>query len=186
MNVCENRTDISNIPVQTNWIPPESPFYSICCDAAFKKTDLNHSGIGLILRNFAGQFEQAQCTYAYRHLNAEQVECEGLLKAIEWAKELHLQHGCLELDVQAVVEAVTQDLEKVAWENQSIVLQIRSKLWHHPTWRCKFIRRKNNKPADSLAKHSRIFKVSRSWMGLPPNFIANVIQAEENSVLLFH
>lgn len=130
-----------------------------------------------------GGFEQAQCSYADRLNSAEQAESVGLLKAMEWAEDLKLQHVCFEMDAQTVVNAVLHDHYKAAWENHSIIFEIREKLCNNPLWICKFIHRKCNKPADSLARHARIFKISKSWISFPPSFINLVILQETNIVV---
>ncbi|XP_026416098.1 uncharacterized protein LOC113311480 [Papaver somniferum] len=74
------------------------------------------------MANTAWEIWKARCNFT---VNAEQAECGGLLQAMIWAQEEGLQHVCFELDAQVVVEAVNGDHHKVAWENQSLVLDIK-------------------------------------------------------------
>ncbi|XP_026385075.1 serpin-ZX-like [Papaver somniferum] len=137
-----------------------------------------HTGIGLILRNFAGTFELGCCFYDSGHLDAEHAEVEGLLRAIRWEKELNLQHVCFETDAQNVVAATNGDPTKVRWETQTLILEVISLLSKNPLWTCNYIRRKLNKPTDTLAKHSRKFHISSQWIQYPPNFIVAALNAD--------
>ncbi|XP_026428545.1 uncharacterized protein LOC113324441 [Papaver somniferum] len=153
-------TAANNTHPLRQWIPPPNPYYLICCDTPYKKiNDLHHSGIGLILRNFAGIFEKAKCSYANRLESAEQAESEGLLQAMEWDEELKLQHINFELDAQVIAEAVHKDHHLAAWENHSTILVIKEKLCNNPLWSCKFINRNCYKPADLLARHAKFSKL---------------------------
>ncbi|XP_026399070.1 uncharacterized protein LOC113294914 [Papaver somniferum] len=163
----------------TKWIPPSSPYYSICCDASFKSVNnAEHFGWGMIGRDFAGQFIRDECTYANGIVNAEEAEYKGLIQAMQVAENLELQMVCFELDAKLVIKAVNGDIQAVAWQNQFLILEIRSFLRKHPLWVCKFLTRKFNKPADRLARHARNLRVSNTWHAYPPNFIASVILEE--------
>lgn len=160
-------------------VTPSAPFYSICCDASFKKYDSGtHSAIGLILRNFTSTFERGSCFYELGKLDAEHAEIEGLLHAIRWADELNLHHVRFEIDAQNVVDAANRDYQKIRWESHAPILDIIGYLIKYPTWTCNFISKKLNKPADKLAKHSRSFQVSKIWIRYPPNFVASVLHAD--------
>ncbi|XP_026450731.1 uncharacterized protein LOC113350837 [Papaver somniferum] len=130
-----------------------------------------------------GSFERGRCAYANQYVNAEQAECGGLLLAME--QEIGIQQAFSELDVQAVVEAFNRDHHKVTWENQSLIIDIKSLLCRHPLWSCKSISRDCNKPADKLARHPRVFKNSITWLISPPNFIASAQEDDKNFVSQF-
>ncbi|XP_026451432.1 uncharacterized protein LOC113351709 [Papaver somniferum] len=116
----------------TKWMPPSSPYYSICCDASFKSVNnVEHSGWGLICRDFAGQFIRDECIYANGIVNAEEAECKGLIQAMQVAENIELQMVCFELDAKLVIKAVNGDIQVVAWQNQ--VLIFRDKVFFRKT-----------------------------------------------------
>ncbi|XP_026419832.1 uncharacterized protein LOC113315798 [Papaver somniferum] len=140
--------------------------------------------IGLILRNAAGEFEQGRFIYERGYLDAEHAKIEGLRQAMLWTEELNIYQVCFELDAQTVVATVKEDYQKARWETQKLALDIISLFSKCSLWTCKFINRKNNKPADKLARHSRLFQINRSWIQYPPNFIVEaLIYADANGVL---
>ncbi|XP_026451127.1 uncharacterized protein LOC113351339 [Papaver somniferum] len=168
-----------------SWMPHANPYHSFCCDASFKTVNsISYAGWGLIHRDFAGTFIHARCEHANGVVSAEEAECRGLIHALKVAEELGVQFTYFEMHAQLVVKAVNENIHSAAWENHSIISDIKHKLAAHPYWFCKYISRKFNLPADKLAKHARIHSVSKVWFDYPPSFTACAILEDMNNVVI--
>ncbi|XP_026451745.1 uncharacterized protein LOC113352089 [Papaver somniferum] len=168
-----------------SWIPPASPYQSFCCDASFKIVNsIKYVGWGLIHRDFAGNFIHVRCEHANGVLSAAEAKFRGLLEALNVAEELGAQFASFEIDARLVIQAVNENTLSTTWENHSIISDIKHKLTMHPNWTCKYISRKNNLPADKLAKHARIHEVTKMWFDYPPSFIAGAIFEDMANVVI--
>lgn len=164
----------------TRWLPPPSP-YSFYCDASFKIINsVCYSGWGLICRSFAGDFIQAGWNYANGLVNAEAEEWRGLIHAMQ-----HIQFTYFEMDTKLVINAVNGEIQHVAWENHTMIQDIKHNLALHPTWICKCINRRINKPAERVEKHARVHSISQTWNAYPPSFIVSTILKDMTYCFLY-
>ncbi|XP_026428831.1 uncharacterized protein LOC113324757 [Papaver somniferum] len=87
------------------WLPPPVDVVTINIDGSYLNSN-NTGGIGLMVRNFAGEQQVAECIYLTGIRNAEQAECMGLWETVNLAQRLKLENVHFELDAKTMVEAV--------------------------------------------------------------------------------
>ncbi|XVF75961.1 hypothetical protein PTKIN_Ptkin13bG0229200 [Pterospermum kingtungense] len=94
-------------------------------------------------------------------------ECEALalLEALRWVQGLVMEKVIFETDSRIVVDAVTSKKEDLT-EFGSIIDQCRSILSFHNTFMVKFVRRRANVVAHSMAQQSRYHASLRSYYQL--------------------
>lgn len=96
------------------WNPLTSPFLKLNCDSSFK---LNYSycGIGLILRNFAGEYRGSRCIARQDVLSAEEEECFVVLDEVQWTLERQVEHICIEVDSSNIANAINGNNPSLSW-----------------------------------------------------------------------
>lgn len=89
--------------VQVQWTKPQQGRRKCNVDASFSEA-LNRVGIGLCIRDAAGNFMKAKTLWLRPMCTPEVGEALGLFHAIQWVQELQLTNVDFELDAKKVVD----------------------------------------------------------------------------------
>ncbi|XP_026384394.1 uncharacterized protein LOC113279978 [Papaver somniferum] len=156
------------------WKPHESPYFTISCDASF---DINNglTGVGLILRDFAGNWKRCFAKSYAGVADSERAECLSMYDAVVWCREMRISHDMFETDLQTIDGFINNSSSAIVWENEDILHDVIHIMKGFPDWKCRFIPRKCNKPADELAKFGKKFNVTHVWHDKPPSVIENLL-----------
>ncbi|XP_026432427.1 uncharacterized protein LOC113329818 [Papaver somniferum] len=139
-------------------------------------------GIGLIMRDSAGQFMGAkgECS---KSINEEQGEAVAALEAIKWAKENVVLNLHLEGDNRNVVSTINAAIGSIQWTTNSTIQECRHLLNSFYFWTCSHVKREANGIADVMTKNARINGGS-IWNSNPADFLLNYIQKDQNCNLV--
>ncbi|XP_026420121.1 uncharacterized protein LOC113316113 [Papaver somniferum] len=164
-----------------NWIPPDINSLKINCDGSFLDTNKT-GGLGLIIRNFAGEHQGCKCIFLNRVENAEQAECRSLWEAVQWAKEMKLERVEFELDSKLVADAVNNESFSIDWRIHNMILDIKILFKVFTLWSCSDVPKEKNKVVDILSKLARVERLSSVWLTFPPSNIDAQLQEDTSFV----
>ncbi|XP_026398859.1 uncharacterized protein LOC113294695 [Papaver somniferum] len=163
------------------WIPPPLNYVTINCDGSFLDHN-KYGGIGLIIRNYAGEQQGARCIHLKNIRSAEKAECIRLWEAVKWVKDLQLENVQFDLDAKVVVEAVNKDNNYVDWILLNYIKNIKSFFSSYSSWKCYYIPKERNKVVDILSKLSRKEELSMSWTESTPVVIRSQLLLDSTHV----
>lgn len=129
---------------------------TVKCNVDAALFDDNRFGIGLCIRDYQGLFVKAKTVWFYGSPPPQEAEALGLLTAVKWLQELHIQRVTIELDCKSVVDGIRGVCHSVT-EFGSILSSCRNLLSLSQNYTVSFIRRQANLVAHSLARASRDF-----------------------------
>ncbi|XP_026458763.1 uncharacterized protein LOC113359322 [Papaver somniferum] len=137
-----------NSPEQRlTWKPPENDFLKINFNASFVQVSL-HGGIGLIVRDFAGDCIKVQGKYLDGGMRAgievEELECKSMLEVVKFAVTKMFREIVFESDSEVLIKSISEQTSYVHWMNQYIVLDIKYFLSKLNKWQCVFVKRDAN------------------------------------------
>jgi ribonuclease HI len=167
MRAAEKRLTIS----PARWIRPEPRKVKINVDASYH-SDLHAGAVGVVIRDYQGQFIAARCCFLSHVASATLAEAIAMKEGLSLA----LNRGCnsiiAESDSMETIEACTG--EQLWWSESSAIYAdcvdmastFESISFNH-------IPREANKVADDLAKFSFLNSLSCNWVDEPPSFILN-------------
>lgn len=92
--------------------------------------------------------------------------------------ELQYTHIVFETDLQGIDSFINSCSPVIAWENEDILLDVIESLKHIPQWKCHYIPRLCNKPADELAKYSRKNGITREWRIESPSLLEQFLLSD--------
>jgi ribonuclease HI len=153
------------------WIRQEPRKVKINVDASYH-SDLHAGVVGVVIRDYQGQFIAARCCFLSHVASATLAEAIAMKEGLSLA----LNRGCnsiiAESDSMETIEACTG--EQMWWSESSAIYAdcvdmastFESISFNH-------IPREANKVADDLAKFSFLNSLSCNWVDEPPSFILN-------------
>ncbi|CAN1313940.1 hypothetical protein LINPERPRIM_LOCUS29137 [Linum perenne] len=104
-------------------------------------------------------------------LSPKESEGLALLHALKWLNEKRATNTIIEVDALEVVRAVADGAEDVS-EFGNIVRSCR--LWLHPTFELRHVRRNRNEVAHALARRSRLLTAPCEGE-VPPEWLVNAL-----------
>ncbi|XP_026438987.1 uncharacterized protein LOC113337540 [Papaver somniferum] len=164
-----------------HWLSPPDDVVKINIDGSYSYSN-NTGGIGLMVRNFAGEHQAAECIYLTDVGSAAQAECMGLWEAVKLAQSLNMKKVHFELDAKTVVEAVNNNVS-IDWQLLNFVKDIQSFFSSFSFWKCSYIPKESNKVADILSKLARENDLSIAWSSYSPLEIRAQLALEKSLVL---
>ena len=145
-------TSISQTSKQNvSWVKPSPGRYKCNVDASFCKAT-NIVGIGMCIRDDEGAFVLARTEWFSPIVDVDIGEAIGLLKAMEWTRDLHLLNVDFEVESKTVVDSIygkqigVSDFSVIT--NNCVHLLCTDLINSNVS----FIRRQANEVAHSLAK----------------------------------
>jgi len=160
-------TSISQTSKQNvSWVKPSPGRYKCNVDAFFCDTS-NRVGIGMCIRDAEGAFVLARIEWFSPVVDVDIGEAIGLLKAMEWARDLHLLNIDFEVDSKVVVDNIygkqidVSDFSVII--NNCVHLLCTDLINSYVS----FIRRQTNKVAHSLAKAALLEASFRIHSNIP-------------------
>ncbi|RZC81200.1 hypothetical protein C5167_043775 [Papaver somniferum] len=165
------------IRMTPKWSPHVAHFFSFCCDASYDV----HTGltcISVIVRDSVGRCWGCKSTCYAGVASSENAECLAFLNAVRWGVELQYTHVVFETDLQGIDSFINSCSPVIAWENEDILLDVIESLKHIPQWKCHYIPRLCNKPADELAKYSRKNGITREWRIESPSLLEQFLLSD--------
>ena len=158
----------------TKWQKPHPSFLKCNVDAAFLSS-YQRTGVGMILRDEAGQFVACATTVLHRLHEVREGEAIGLKEALSWVKGLGYQKVMFELDAKSVVDAVNFDLCRTdVSEFGSIIQQCIYMLDQAQNFHVCYVWRQANKIAHVLARASYSYASPTVWYE-PPDCIGALL-----------
>ncbi|XP_026441134.1 uncharacterized protein LOC113340144 [Papaver somniferum] len=148
-----------NSPPKPVWKPPPNPYLVINCDASYD-SNTGLTGVSLVLRDSANTWRGCSAKFYAGVSNPEHAECLAFFEAVSWSKEMRHTHVVFETDLQAIETYINSAKPVIAWENESILIDVLDCLKFIPFWLCRYIPRDCNKPDDELVEFSRKFRVT--------------------------
>ncbi|GAU38731.1 hypothetical protein TSUD_208420 [Trifolium subterraneum] len=96
-------------PQRFEWTRPDAGTWKCNVDASFSRSR-NKVGIGVCIRDDQGQFVLAKTEWYSPILDVDTGEALGLLSALKWVKDLHLNSVVFELDSKRVVDKFNNNM----------------------------------------------------------------------------
>ncbi|XP_026419373.1 uncharacterized protein LOC113315289 [Papaver somniferum] len=143
----------------TSWSPPADNYLKINIDASFDDT-VKKFGIGLIIRDSAGNSRGIRGKYFNEGIDAEQDECFAINEALNWGNNLHFDRILLESDCQNVFFSINDATLYVHWVNQGLVNEIKHQLSTRSGTTLIYLNRSGNNVAHVIANRARNLRAS--------------------------
>jgi ribonuclease HI len=161
------------------WVRPCSGWYKLNWDAAVCEAQ-GTVGMGAVVRNDEGSVMAARCMVGRGFLDPCAAEAWAGTKAIRWGLELGLTNIQVEGDAKNVVEAINS-----AGKNWSkighIVEDMQYLLRNFTQWKVDVVSRDANNAAHTLAKLAVSHGENRTWLGVIPECICEIVLAEQST-----
>ncbi|XP_073351845.1 uncharacterized protein [Aegilops tauschii subsp. strangulata] len=155
------------------WEAPEDGWIKGNADGAVAK-QRNNGGGGVILRDHQGAFLAAAGFFFPHCTDPEGAEIRACLELLRLARNQNVQRILVELDCQAAVQMINSQERNLSavgpW-----VQEIKGLLEEFLDFRVVWTRRSANEAAHKLARVSVGDERSRVWVGVPPDFILDIV-----------
>ena len=155
---------------KTKWSPPPPGMYKTNFDCAVFE-DSGEAGIGVVIRNFAGEVMASLSEKIPLPATVEAVEMLAARRAVKFVQEVGLAESIFEGDSQSVILA----LQRNTMVNSGIGHLVKDVLSSvNSLWRCSFSHtyRQGNAMAHALARRARLCESYEVWMeDVPPDII---------------
>ncbi|GLT26822.1 hypothetical protein SLA2020_018640 [Shorea laevis] len=164
--------------VISRWTSPLPGFIKINVDASY----LYNSGrtiLAMVGRDPNGQIVMGR-TWLCLALSPLMAEATALLKAIQTADDLGLEHVIFESDNEALITYAQQANKPSPWEITSIMHIIRSTCNLKSSYLFSFVPRGGNRVADWVARSTLNGQCPYYWAHCPPNILLQLL-SEDNT-----
>ena len=158
------------------WCPPRQGRFKVNVDGVVFES-LKSCGIGVVIRNAAGQIMGAMSRLLPLPLGALEVEAKALEEGINLAWDLSLGEVEIESDAQVLVRAINYADTRPS-SILKIVEGIKVGLGSFNQWTVCYANRHNNAAAHLLAREARFFPECRIWVEDTPPVIAGQVQLD--------
>ncbi|XP_026410628.1 uncharacterized protein LOC113305847 [Papaver somniferum] len=138
----QNRTSLN-----TDWI--------IFTDAAFKKENLS-MGFAFILYSVDQEEFMHIEAGSDKAMSAVHAEAKVMLKATSWLKNNILSSVSIVTDCKSIVDLINNKCKEISWKAKNIIKEVKANLDTISQAKLRYINRKFNAVADTLAKEARI------------------------------
>ncbi|XVF26524.1 hypothetical protein REPUB_Repub14bG0024300 [Reevesia pubescens] len=166
--------DLSN----SKWQCPSSTNAKINFDDAIF-TDLKATGIGVAIRDSAGDVLALLSCKSQGIFDPFIAECLALQRALTFALEIGIYEAEIEGDSPLTITAVkNENIDHSIAEG--IIESIKDLLGNFSKFRLKHVKRDGNLVAHTLAKHSRSVDGFQVWMEEAPSFLSALVKCESN------
>ena len=162
--------------VKTKWSPPHQGRFKVNVDGAVF-TSLKSCGIGVVIRNEAGQIMGALSRYLPLPLGALEVEAKAMEEGINLARDLGLWEVEIESDAQVLVKAITDAVPQPS-SILKVVEGIKVGLGSFKQWSVSHTSRQNNFAAHLMAREARGIHDCQIWLEGNPPVIAFQVQLD--------
>jgi ribonuclease HI len=145
-------------------------------DGSFSSGDGSGGG-GVVLRDHHSDFIVGDCRFFPAVSDPEGAELRACRLALSVAKDAGARKLILESECQSLVSKLGS-LELDRSVHGPMVEEIKFLLSEFEEAKVRFVRRSANRVADSLGKEGCRNKVCNTWMGVPPEFIVNLLDTD--------
>ncbi|XP_042954577.1 uncharacterized protein LOC122290987 [Carya illinoinensis] len=178
---CDTVREVSSISKQ-GWEKPVGNCCKVNFDAALDMVN-KKIGLGIIVRNNAGDIMAAVCTPRKLVVSPFLVECHALWRSMEVCRELGFWDIILEGDAKNVIDRVNSATEDESEWGQ-IITDLKTVLGRCDGWSLNFIHREKNGVAHFLAKMALNLDEERCWIEEGPIQIEQLIVKEKSCITL--
>jgi ribonuclease HI len=174
------RTTPSGCPPRRveHWLLPAPGWTKINADGASIQ-DSGHGGCGVVFRDYHGGFLRGVCHLFPSVADAGQAELLACRQGLEVAKELGLGKVLLETDCSTVVSKL-QCEEKDRSIHGHLVEEIKVLLRDFAEVGVRHASRSCNGAAHSLAKDGCVNKLCKTWVGVPPGYLVDILASDSS------
>nr|XP_023896770.1 uncharacterized protein LOC112008672 [Quercus suber] len=166
------RFDLSS--VRAKWCPPNPDMVKINCDGATFK-EQKKSGIGVIIRDSNGLVMASMSKLLPQQYTPLEIETMVASSALEFAVELGFSQAILEMDSQVLTNALRHNSPYLS-SLGLLIDDIRCNARCFNKLLYSHAKRKGNKVAHNLARHSICISDFMVWMEtVPPPFVSLVL-----------
>ncbi|XP_075649942.1 uncharacterized protein LOC142620462 [Castanea sativa] len=159
--------------IRPHWNKPDINYHKVNFDAATFK-DHHLAGIGVVVRDWRGEFVGAVSSSMPLTHSAADMEALACRKAVEFVAEIGLQRVVFEGDSAMVINALNHNTAGLSSygvviediRNQASMFQF--VIFPHTSRSCNCV-------ADALAKQARDYRSARVWFNFPPEVIVSLL-----------
>ncbi|KAI5348546.1 PREDICTED: Reverse mRNAase zinc-binding domain [Prunus dulcis] len=168
--------DLVSDIIDESWSPPPHGWCKINIDASWDKTS-SKSGLGCVIRDDGCNFRGGSGSY---RLSASVIETEAhaALMGVSLAADLGVQQVIVETDSKVLLQNIIGGSCKSVWSIYPIISAIRRRCNRFSSCNWRWIPRKCNGVADSIAASARRRMSKDVWLHRPPSSLVFVMQAD--------
>jgi ribonuclease HI len=158
---------------EEKWVPPKDGWHKVNSDGAFSSA-LGHGGGGVIVRDHHGVALAGACHFFPQVIDPERAELLACRCALQLAKDVGVRRLVLENDCAGAVGKLNQaSLDRSG--HGPLVEEIKALLGGFEKSSVIHVRRRCNGIAHYLAKEGRNNKYSKTWLGVFPVDVMNLL-----------
>ena len=162
-----------SLPPSQQWRPPDHHCLKINFDAAVFRRP-SKAGIGVVIRNNAGEVEGALSSSISMAHSVADLEALACLKAVQFALELGITRAVFEGDSAAIINALLHGAGAFAsFGNTLDDIRMLSSVFQFVEFI--FVNRGCNSVADALAKKAKLLVGDQVWLHDVPADIAPLV-----------
>ncbi|KAM6574984.1 uncharacterized protein LOC115696372 [Cannabis sativa] len=165
-----NRTSQASV---ASWKPPPENTFKLNVDAALDSSR-SKIGIGVIVRNSAGQVKAALSTPAIGNFKSQEMEAKAMSVGLSWAKTYQLPIDFVETDCLMLVNALNGDVSQYSGF-YDLVSDVKFHLSNFSNTCVSHIRRNANQAAHGLARYALQLDNECIWLEDIPSTIFSVV-----------
>jgi ribonuclease HI len=164
------------VKVTEQWLPPPRGWVKANCDGACLAKD-GVGGGGAVLRDHHGDFQSGACRFFPTTSDPERAELLACRMAVGLAKDAGVRQLILESDCMGAIGKLGGDAVDCSVRGP-LVEDIKVLLHDFDEVKVQYARRSANGVAHRLAQEGCKNKVCNTWLGVPPDWIVNLLDSE--------
>lgn len=158
------------------WHAPPEGWCKVNTDGAYRSAEGNTGG-GVAVRDHHGGFLAGACHFFTNVADAEGAELHACRQGLLVARRMQVPKVVLGADSSVVVSKLIQeDMDRSFYG--PLIAEIKELLQGFDEGMAQVVRRTANSAAHNLVKEGCENNVSRTWLGIPPAFIVNVLNSD--------
>lgn len=166
----------SEVERNIKWQAPLAPYLKMNVDAAWLSAS-GHTGIGIIIRNHAGEFKCGKICRT-TSISAVDAEARAVIEGLSLAANHGYSHMCVESDSKPLIHCCLGKIATGAWELYPSLGRIQELKLKFTSIRWEWVPREANAVADAAAAIAIRRMGTEVWVDRPPSSLVHILSRD--------